>query len=66
MATGKVKWFDTQKGIGVIQMESGKEIFVHHKAIQGPGFKSLVEGDMVEFEILQGSKGEYAESVIKQ
>ena len=65
MATGKVKWFDTQKGHGVIQMENGKEIFVHHKAIQGHRFESLKEGEMVEFEIRQGSEGVYAESVVK-
>ena len=65
MATGKVKWFDVKKGYGVIQMESGKEIFVHHNEIPGREFKSLDEGEMVEFEILKTPKGERAENVVR-
>ncbi len=65
MANGKVKWFNAQKGYGFIEMEDGKDIFVHHKAIQGQGFKTLEEGESVEFEIAQGPKGEHAENVIR-
>ena len=65
MAKGKVKWFNSQKGYGFIEMENGKDIFVHFNAIQGQGFKSLNEGDEVEFEIGQSPKGERAENVVK-
>ena len=65
MAKGKVKWFNSQKGYGFIEMENGKDIFVHHKAIQGTGFRSLDEGESVEFEIRQGPKGEHAENVVR-
>jgi CspA family cold shock protein len=65
MAKGTVKWFNSQKGYGFIEMDDGKDIFVHHKAIQGNGFKSLDEGEHVEFEIRQGPKGEHAENVIR-
>ncbi len=65
MAQGKVKWFNSQKGYGFIEMENGKDIFVHHNSIQGSGFKSLDEGENVEFEIGQGPKGEHAENVIR-
>lgn len=65
MAKGKVKWFNSQKGYGFIEMENGKDIFVHHKAIQGRGFKTLDEGEFVEFEIRQGPKGEHAENVTR-
>jgi len=51
MAKGKVKWFDPQKGFGFIEMDEGKDIFVHHSEIQGTGYKSLDEGQAVEFEI---------------
>ena len=63
MASGKVKWFNAQKGYGFIEMDSGKDIFVHQNAIVGNGFKSLDEGDAVEFEISTGDKGDYADSV---
>ncbi len=66
MATGTVKWFNSQKGYGFIEMENGKDIFVHYNAIQGHGFKSLDEGEKVEFEIRQGDKGEHAENVTKR
>jgi len=62
---GKVKWFNSQKGYGFIEMEDGKDIFVHHKAIQGQGFKSLDEGENVEFEVRQSPKGQHAENVVK-
>ena len=65
MAKGTVKWFNDQKGYGFITSETGKDIFVHFSAIQDKGFKSLNEGDQVEFEINQGPKGEQASNVIK-
>lgn len=63
MASGKVKWFNAQKGYGFIEMDNGKDIFVHHNAITGSGFKSLDEGEQVEFDISKGDKGDYADNV---
>ena len=64
--TGKVKWFNDAKGFGFITPDDGsKDCFVHHSAIQGQGFRSLAEGDRVEFEVVQGQKGPAAENVIK-
>jgi cold shock protein len=65
MAEGIVKWFNDQKGYGFITPENGKDVFVHHSAIQGEGFKSLAEGQKVEFTIEQGPKGEQATNVVK-
>jgi CspA family cold shock protein len=63
---GTVKWFNDQKGFGFITPEDGgKDCFVHHTAIQAEGFRSLAEGDRVEFTITQGTKGPAAENVIK-
>ena len=63
MAKGRVKWFNDQKGFGFIEVEGGKDVFVHHSSIQAEGFKSLKEGDEVEFEITQGPKGPNAANV---
>ena len=57
MTRGRVKWFNDQKGFGFIEVEDAKDVFVHHSAITGTGFKSLKEGDEVEFEISSGPKG---------
>jgi CspA family cold shock protein len=65
MPEGKVKWFNDSKGFGFIEQEGGKDLFVHHSAIQGEGFKSLAEGDRVSFEVVQGPKGPAAENVRK-
>ena len=65
MAKGTVKWFSNQKGYGFITPEEGNDVFVHHTAIQGDGYKSLEEGQEVEFEITQGAKGEQATNVTK-
>ena len=65
MAQGTVKWFSNQKGYGFITPESGKDVFVHHTAIQGDGYKTLNEGQKVQFEIEQGPKGEQAVNVVK-
>ena len=63
---GTVKWFNDQKGFGFITPEDGsKDCFVHHSAIQAQGFKSLSEGDKVEYDITQGAKGPAAENVVK-
>ncbi|MFQ5353331.1 MAG: cold-shock protein [Thermodesulfobacteriota bacterium] len=66
MATGKVKWFNESKGFGFIEQESGEDVFVHYSAIQGDGFKTLREGQTVEFEIAQDAKGAKAVNVIPQ
>ncbi len=65
MVKGTVKWFNNQKGYGFITPESGKDVFVHFSAIQGDGYKSLEEGQQVEFEITKGPKGEQATNVTK-
>lgn len=62
---GTVKWFNDQKGYGFITTESGKDVFVHHSAITGEGYKSLSEGQSVTFEVTQGPKGQQAANVSK-
>jgi len=63
MTKGTVKWFNDSKGFGFISHEGGEDVFVHFSAIQGDGFKSLAEGDGVEFEITKGPKGNQAANV---
>lgn len=65
MFKGTVKWFNNQKGYGFIQDESGKDIFVHYTGLNMPVFKSLEEGNEVEFDIVQGEKGPQASNVVK-
>jgi len=62
---GTVKWFNNEKGYGFISRNSGVDVFVHHSAIQGGGFKSLNEGDTIEFEVTKGPKGLQAQNVVK-
>ena len=64
--TGTVKWFNDSKGFGFIERNDGeKDVFCHHSAIQGDGFRSLAEGDKVEFDVVQGQKGPAAENVVR-
>ena len=65
MARGTVKWFDAKKGYGFISQENGEDVFVHYTAIQEEGFRSLDEGQAVEFDVVQGKKGLQAENVKK-
>ncbi|MDY0278022.1 MAG: cold shock domain-containing protein [Acholeplasma sp.] len=64
--TGKVKWFDADKGYGFISTDEGKDIFVHFSAIQTEGFKTLAEGDLVEFDVTSGDRGQQAANVVKK
>ncbi|CAN5868907.1 MAG: cold shock domain-containing protein [Gemmatimonadetes bacterium] len=64
-STGTVKWFNDAKGYGFIEHQGGKDLFVHFSSIQGEGFKSLAEGERVEFDIVDGSKGPAAENVVR-
>jgi cold shock protein len=65
MATGTVKWFNEKKGFGFITEDGGNDVFVHYSAIKGDGFKTLVEGDKVSFEVVNGPKGPQASNVLK-
>ncbi|MGE5445521.1 MAG: cold-shock protein [Ignavibacteriales bacterium] len=65
MNRGKVKWFNESKGFGFIEQDGGKDIFVHYSAIQSSGFKTLTEGDVVEFDVVEGPKGLQASKVTK-
>lgn len=60
-----MKWFNNDKGFGFISRQSGDDVFVHHSAIQGTGFKSLNEGDRIEFDVMRGPKGFQAQNVVK-
>lgn len=63
MASGKVKWFDNKRGFGFIVQDQGQDVFVHHSAIQGAGYKTLQEGEMVHYELVDSDKGPKAEKV---
>ena len=63
--TGKVKWFNAEKGYGFISDEQGNDVFVHFSAIQSEGFKTLEEGQAVEFDVVQGNRGEQAANVVR-
>lgn len=63
MANGKVKWFDNKKGFGFLTCDTGDEVFVHHTGIDGGGFKTLNQGDEVEFNVTEGKRGQKAECV---
>lgn len=65
MLKGTVKWFNESKGFGFIEQEGGKDVFVHYSAINGSGFKTLNEGDKVQFEVVDGPKGPAAANVTK-
>ncbi|MGR3303562.1 MAG: cold-shock protein [Candidatus Scalindua sp.] len=65
MPTGTVKWFNDKKGFGFISQDEGDDVFVHHTSIQGEGFKTLAEGDKVEFELVEDQKGFKASNVVK-
>ncbi|MFD0697700.1 cold-shock protein [Paenibacillus sp. GCM10027628] len=65
MQTGTVKWFNAEKGFGFIEIENGNDVFVHFSAIEGDGYKSLDEGQRVQFNVAQGNRGPQAENVTK-
>ena len=65
MLRGKVRWFNDSKGYGFIEQESGEDVFVHYTAVQGDGFKSLTQGQDVQFEVVQGPKGLQAANVVR-
>ena len=65
MQEGTVKWFNSEKGFGFIEVEGGNDVFVHFSAIQGEGYKTLDEGQRVQFNVVQGNRGPQAENVVK-
>ena len=65
MPTGTVKWFNNSKGFGFIAQEQGNDVFVHHTAIKGEGYRSLEEGQKVQFDLVKGPKGDQAANVVK-
>lgn len=66
MQNGKVKWFNAEKGFGFIEVDGGDDVFVHYSAIQAEGFKTLEEGQEVEFEIVEGNRGPQAANVVRK
>ena len=64
MSTGTVKWFSNQRGYGFLEQENGEDVFVHYSAVEGQGFKTLEEGQKVEFDVAEGDKGPHAEKVV--
>ena len=62
---GKVKWFNAEKGYGFIEQDEGGDIFIHYSAIQGEGYKTLEEGQRVQFDVVQGNRGPQASNVVK-
>jgi CspA family cold shock protein len=64
MSKGKVKWFNEKKGFGFIEQDEGGDVFVHYSAIQGDGFKSLTQGQAVQFDVVEGKKGPQAANVV--
>ncbi len=66
MAKGKVKWFDEHRGFGLIEKQGGEEVFVHYSCIAGEGFKTLLAGQEVEFDLYEGQKGPIARNVMKR
>jgi len=65
MPTGRVKWFDSKKGFGFIEQESGEDIFVHHSCIRVEGYRTLNDGELVRYEVVQGPKGLLARNVVR-
>ncbi|MFF5550388.1 cold-shock protein [Streptomyces olivaceoviridis] len=65
MASGTVKWFNAEKGYGFIEQDGGPDVFAHYSAISGTGFRELLEGELVTFDVTQGQKGPQAENIIR-